>query len=302
VFQKETFFELKRRGGSNSVLSQVEAVSDSLPAIDVDNQESHLKASVKGFLLLVAGLAVTSCAPSAPQLKKIMEENPDILYGVIQKDPKKFLDVVNDAAQKARAGEESKFAEDEAKAREEEMKNPKKPELGGDRAFAGTDGAPITIVEYSDFQCPYCKRGHETMAAVLEKYSGKVKIIFKDMPIERIHPLARPGADMYEAIALQDKAKATKFKDYVFDHQDQLNKEGPKFYEEVAKKVGANVAKAKKDAAGDEVKKRIEADKAEGEKFGFTGTPGYLVNGVSLKGAYPIEEFQKIIDKMLAKN
>ncbi len=260
-----------------------------------------MKASVKGFLLLVAGLAVTGCAPSAPQLRKIMEENPDILYGVIQKDPKKFLDVVNEAAQKARAGEESKFAEDEAKARVEEMKNPKKPELGGDRAFTGTDGAPITIIEYSDFQCPYCKRGHETMSAVLEKYAGKVKIIFKNMPIERIHPLARPGADMYEAIALQDKAKATKFKDYVFDNQDQLNKQGPKFYEEVAKKVGANVAKAKKDAAGEEVKKRVEADKAEGEKFGFTGTPGYLVNGVSLKGAYPIEEFQKIIDKMLAK-
>ena len=251
---------------------------------------------------MVAALAVAGCAPSAPQLKKIMEENPDILYGVIQKDPKKFLDVVNDAAQKARSSEESKFAEDEAKAREEEVKNPKKPELGGDRAFAGTDGAPITIIEYSDFQCPYCKRGHETMNAVLEKYSGKVKVIFKNMPIERIHPLARPGADMYEAVALQDKAKATKFKDYVFDHQDQLNKDGPKFYEEVAKKVGANAAKAKKDAAGDEVKKRVEADKAEGEKFGFTGTPGYLVNGISLKGAYPVEEFAKIIDKALPKN
>jgi protein-disulfide isomerase len=259
-----------------------------------------LKATIKGLVLLAAGIVVAGCAPSAPQLKKIMEENPDILYGVIQKDPKKFLDVVNDAAQKARAAEESKFAEDEAKAREEEFKNPKKPELGGDRAFAGTDGAPVTIVEYSDFQCPYCRRGHDTMKQVLEKYAGKVKVIFKDMPIERIHPLARPGADMYEAIALQDKAKATKFKDYVFDNQDQLNKEGPKFYEEVAKKVGANVAKAKKDAAGDEVKKRIEADKAEGEKFGFTGTPGYLVNGISLKGAYPFEEFEKIIDKLLA--
>ena len=229
-----------------------------------------------------------------------MEENPDILYGVIQKDPKKFLDVVNEAAQKARQAEEGKFAEEEAKAREEEMKNPKKPELSADRAFAGTDGAPITIVEYSDFQCPYCRRGHDTMKQVLEKYSGKVKIVFKQMPIERIHPLARPGADMYEAIALQDKKKATAFKDYVFDNQDELNKQGPKFYEEVAKKVGANVAQAKKAAAGDEVKKRVEADKAEGEKFGFTGTPGYLVNGVSLKGAYPIEEFVKLIDKQLA--
>lgn len=257
--------------------------------------------SLKGIALLATGLIVAGCAPSAPQLKKVMEENPEILYGVIQKDPKKFLDVVNEAAQKARQQEESKFAEDEAKAREEEMKNPKKPEIGANRAFAGTDGAPITIVEYSDFQCPYCRRGHDTMKQVLEKYAGKVKIVFKQMPIERIHPLARPGSDMYEAIAMQDKAKATKFKDYVFEHQDDLNKEGPKFYEEVAKKVGANVAKAKKDAAGEDVKKIVEADKAEGEKFGFTGTPGYLVNGVSLKGAYPFEEFEKLIDKMLAK-
>ena len=255
---------------------------------------------LKGLALLATGFIVAGCAPSAPQLKKVMEENPDILYGVIQKDPKKFLDVVNEAAQKARQAEEGKFAEEEAKAREEEMKNPKKPEISADRAFAGTDGAPITIVEYSDFQCPYCKRGHETMRQVLEKYAGKVKVVFKQMPIERIHPLARPGSDMYEAIALQDKAKATKFKDYVFDNQDELNKQGPKFYDEVAKKVGANVAKAKKDASGDEVKKRVEADKAEGEKFGFTGTPGYLVNGISLKGAYPFEEFEKLIDKQLA--
>lgn len=229
-----------------------------------------------------------------------MEENPDILYGVIQKDPKKFLDVVNDAAQKARATEEQDYAAKEAKEREEEFKNPKKPVLTDDRAFAGAKNAPITIVEYSDFQCPYCRRGHDTMKQVLEKYGDKVKIVFKDMPIERIHPLARGAADIYEAIALQDPAKATKYKDYVFDHQEDEQKDGPKFFEDVAKKVGANVAQVKKDAKGDKVKERIEADKAEGEKFGFTGTPGYLVNGVSLKGAYPFEEFEKIIDKELA--
>lgn len=255
----------------------------------------------KGLALLSAVVAFAGCAPSAPQLKKIMEENPDILYGAIQKDPKKFLDVVNEAAQKARSQEESQMAEQETKAREEEFKNPKKPEITDDRAFAGAKDAAITIVEYSDFQCPYCQRGHATMQQVLEAYPGKVKVVFKNMPIERIHPLARGAADLYEAIALQDKDKATKYKDYVFEHQQEEQTKGPKFFEEVAKKVGANVAQAKKDAAGDKVKARIEADKAEGEKFGFTGTPGYLVNGVSLKGAYPIEEFKKIIDRLLAE-
>lgn len=248
----------------------------------------------------IAALALSSCAPSAPQLKKVMEDNPDILYSVIQKDPKKFLDVVNEAAQKARASEESKFAEEEAKAREEEFKNPKQAEFTEGRAFEGTKDAPIKIFEYSDYQCPFCKRGHETMMQVLKEYPGKIQLVFKNFPIERIHPLALPASKMFEAIALQDIAKANQFKHEVFMNQDQLNAKGPKFIEDTAKKVGANVAKAKKDAEGDEVKKRLDADRAEAEKFGFSGTPGYLVNGVSLKGAYPFEEFKKVIDQHLA--
>ena len=138
------------------------------------------------------------------------------------------------------------------------------------------------------------------MKEVLAAYPGKVRVLFKDFPIERIHPLARPASEMYEAIALQDTAKATAFKDQVFENQDQLNKDGAKFIEATAKKVGANVAKAKTDAKGEVVQKRLADDKAEAEKYGFSGTPGYLVNGVSLKGAYPIEEFKKVIDRQLA--
>lgn len=251
-------------------------------------------------LTATVALALAGCAPSAPQIKKVLEDNPDILYSVIQKDPAKFLQVVNEAAQKARASEEQKFAEEEKKAREEEYKNPKKPEIAPDRAYAGAKDAPITIVEYSDFQCPFCKRGHNTTEQVIKAYEGKVKVVFKQFPIERIHPLALPASKMYEAIALQDIAKATKFAAYVFNNQDELNKGGEKFIDKAAKEVGANVAKAKKDAEGDEVKKRIDADRAEAEKFGFSGTPGYLVNGISLKGAYPLDEFKAIIDKQLA--
>lgn len=254
------------------------------------------------IFIAAAALALAGCAPSAPQIKKVLEDNPDILYSVIQKDPAKFLQVVNEAAQKARASEEQKFAEDEKKAREEEFKNPKKPEIADDRAFAGAKDAKVVIVEYSDFQCPFCRRGNSTIEQVLKEFDGKVKVVFKDFPIERIHPLALPASKMYEAIALQDTAKATKYKSYVFNHQDDLVQGGEKFIEKAAKEVGANVAKAKKDAEGDVVKKRIEADHNEAEKFGFTGTPGYLINGVSLKGAYPFEEFKTVIEKQLAAN
>ena len=282
--------ELKMNAKLNPEMNQIKQITGGTP----------LKASLKALssaLLVAAGLA--ACAPSAPQLRKVMEDNPDILYSVIQKDPKKFLDVVNEAAQKARAGEEQKMVEEEKNRREEEFKNPKKPEIDDTRPFKGSKDATVTVIEYSDFQCPFCRRGHSTMEEVYKAYGDKVKIMFKDLPIERLHPMAMPAAKMYEAIALQDNAKALKFKDEVFDQQDKLGSGGEKFLEQVAKDVGANVAKAKKDAEGDAVKKRLSVDADEAAKFGFTGTPGYLVNGISIRGAYPIEEFKAIIDRFL---
>jgi protein-disulfide isomerase len=229
-----------------------------------------------------------------------MEDNPYVLFSVIEKNPDKFLKVVNEAAQKARQSEEENFRKQEQTAREEEFKNPKQPDLSGDRSFKGAKDAKITIVEYSDFQCPFCRRGFQTMDQILKDYDGKVKVIFKDFPIERIHPHALIAAQYYEAIALQDKAKANKFHDLVFENQGEFTEKGEAYLKVAANKVGANMAKVQKDIHGDEVKKRIDADRAEGEKFGFSGTPGYLVNGVSLKGAYPFEEFKTIIDKELA--
>lgn len=255
-----------------------------------------------GLVAMAFGISLISCAPTAPQLKKVMEENPDILYGVIQKDPAKFLQVVNEAAQKARAEEEKKLVEKEERQREEEFKSPKQPAIDEARAFAGSKEAPITIIEYSDFQCPYCRRGHNTMTQVLKEFDGKVRVIFKNMPIEQIHPMAMPASMYYEAIALQSVEKATKFKDSVFEKQDQLNEKGEKFLEETAKKVGANLSKLKKDLESDAVRSRIDADREEAVKFGFTGTPGYLVNGVTIKGAVPFSEFKEVIERHMSSS
>jgi protein-disulfide isomerase len=262
--------------------------------------KAHLLAFVGGMMTL----SLAACAPSAPQLKKVIEENPDIIYGAIQKDPKKFLEVVNEAAMKARAQEEQKMMEEEMKKREAEFASPKTPDLPEGRAFVGPKDAPVTIVEYSDFQCPYCKRGHATVKEVIAAYPGKVKVYFKNFPIERIHPHALAAARWFEAVALQDFEKAFKFKALVFENQEKLNvrddKEAEKVLEGFAKQAGADVNKAKAATKGEEVAKRIEADRKEAESFGFSGTPGYLINGVSLKGAYPLEDFKAIIEKHLA--
>ena len=186
----------------------------------------------------------------------------------------------------------------EENAREEEFKNPKKPKLDPSRAVLGSRSAKIHIIEYSDFQCPYCKKGAEVLKEVKEKYKGKIMVQFKNLPLP-FHPFAMPASKVFEAIALQDAKKAYAFHDAVFASQESLG-QGDAFLFETAKKVGANVEQVKKDMNSDKVKKRIEEDMEEAKSFGIQGTPGFLVMGVAVKGAYPKEEFFSIIEKRLA--
>jgi protein-disulfide isomerase len=205
--------------------------------------------------------------------------------------------------QKAAESQKQASAENEEKAEKEriakELANPLQPELAADRAYYGPATAAITIVEYSDFQCPYCERGFRTMKEVSKAYGDKVRILYKHVPLD-FHPLAMPAAQMFEAIALQSPEMAYKFHDEVFGNHAKLNSDGQKFLDTAAKKSGANMAQVKKDMASEKVKARIASDMAEAGKFGISGTPGFVVAGVSVRGAYPFATFKEIIDKKLA--
>lgn len=250
----------------------------------------------KWVALVAAAVMMTGCGKI---LEETVKNNPDIVFNAIKENPKKFIDVVNEAARKA----QETAREDEAKAEttrlEEEFKNPKQPAVDDKRLIFGKAGAPITIVEYSDFECPFCSRGYMTVKEVEKEYGDKVKIIFKHLPLD-FHPQAMPAARYFEAIAMQDMVKATKFHDEIFMNQKSLKEEGEKFLKSAAKKVGADMAKLAKDVTSDAVKARIAADMEEAKKFEFAGTPGFLINGVSLRGAYPFPKFKEIIDRQLA--
>ncbi len=252
-------------------------------------------------LMALGILGMIGCTPSASQLKKLVEENPDIVFGAIEKNPAKFIDVVNKAAREAQGKAREQEEKDEMTRMEDEFKNPKKPEINSDDVVFGNASAPVTIVEYSDFECPYCGRGYQTIKQVMKEYGDKVRVVFKDLPLE-FHPMAMPAAKYFQAIAKQDPKKAHAFHDMVFENQADLKKDGEKFLEKTAKKVGADMAKLKKDKDSDGIKKIIDTDMAEAKKFEFSGTPGFLINGVSVKGAYPFEFFKKIIDRHLASS
>lgn len=255
---------------------------------------------MKKLVLSLIGLSFLAmgCTP-ASSVKKIIEENPDIVFNVIEKHPAKFMEVVKKAARNAEQKTAGQREVEEKKALEEEFKNPKKPDVTGNRVtFGGNESAAITIIEYSDFQCPFCTRGYNTMNEVKKKYGDKVRIIYKHLPLA-FHPLAEPAARYFEAIAIQSHKKAEKFHDYVFENQEKLKTDKQKFLNKAAKKVGANLKKVLKDIDSEKVTALIEKDKAEAGKYGFSGTPGFLVNGVSVKGAFPMSHFEMIIEKHL---
>lgn len=258
--------------------------------------------SLKQFLKLslVAGtFALVQCAPSAKQLKEAVEKDPSIMFVAIEKDPEKFIEVVNKAAQEAQKKQQEKMADDEKKQRDTEYANPLKPEIDETRVIFGKKDAPITIVEYSDFECPYCSRGYQTVKQVKAEYGDKVRVIFKHLPLD-FHPMAEPAARYYEALAMQGHDKAEKFHDKVFEGQGELKTGKEGFLKKVAKEVGANMAKLEKDLKDEKISKRIQADMEEAQKFGIRGTPGFVVNGISLRGALPFNDFKDVIDKHLA--
>lgn len=247
-------------------------------------------------VLVLTLLGATACArdPSPAALQRTLSAHPEVLAAAIKAHPSEFMQAVNDAFQSSQAAQQQAAA---AKL-ESQFRHPLTPDLT-DRVSLGNPAAPVTIVEYTDFECPYCRKSVAVMHQLLDRYPGQVRLVVKQTPLE-MHPNAMPAALMFEALARQGGDKAFKFYDLVYAEQERLEKDGQRFVEEAARMVGANVAQALRDQQSDAVRARVAADLAEGQAFGFTGTPGFVVNGVALEGAHPITSFVPIIDRHLA--
>lgn len=239
-------------------------------------------------------------------IEKTLENNPEILHNAMKKNPAGFMAALREAAQNAQKTEIEDARKKEEDDRKKEFENPKSFALESDRPVLGDRNAPVVIVEYSDLQCPFCTRGANTMKEVAQAYGGKVSFVFKHLPLEGKHPNARRGSEFFEAIAMIDTKKAFDFKLKVFDNQKATygsKSDAEKLYEKLAKEVGADLGQVKSNLKNkkDFIAKRIDKDIQEASRNGIQGTPGFLINGVTLKGAYPFDEFKKIIDEWLKK-
>jgi len=166
-------------------------------------------------------------------------------------------------------------------------------------AARGPANAAVTIVEYTDFQCPYCREGAEALNAVLTKYGRQVRLILKHYPLE-FHQTALPAALYFEAIARLDTTKAWLFQQRIFQNQRRL-KEGEPFLRQTASELGVSLQSLDAALSSPEGKVRIAADIREADGFGIDGVPAFIINGKLIDGAATLEEFSQLIDEALSK-
>ncbi len=166
----------------------------------------------------------------------------------------------------------------------------------------GPDDAPVTIVEYSDFQCPYCSRAYQTIEKeVLKKYSKKVRFIFKHFPLD-FHPWAMSAAIAAECAGLQKKELFWKVYSNFFEKQTEVNPDNVKSKViEWLSKEDFDRTKFEKCYDNKETKAKVEKDRQEGISLGVSGTPAFFVNGIFLSGAMPAQKFEEIIEYELSQ-
>jgi protein-disulfide isomerase len=163
----------------------------------------------------------------------------------------------------------------------------------------GNQTAPVTIVEISDFQCPFCKRVNDTMKQIKSTYGpDKVRIVWKHHPLP-FHKEARPAHEASAAVhALGGNDAFWKFHDLAFENMQALTEEN---FEKWAQAAGVDVAKFKEAHQAKKFAAKVDEDLAMTQKIGASGTPAFRINGVTLSGAQPFEKFKEIIDQQLAE-
>jgi protein-disulfide isomerase len=166
-------------------------------------------------------------------------------------------------------------------------------ELRPDDPVRGNPKAPVTIVLFSDFQCPFCARVEPTLAEAERAYGDKLRVIWKHQPLS-FHPNALPAARAAEAA--REQGKFWPMHDRLFASQQELS---PDTYERLAKELGLDLRRFKESVGSPKAVARIEEDQRLAARVGAQGTPTMFVNGEKVEGAVPFATLKAVIDRKL---
>lgn len=158
----------------------------------------------------------------------------------------------------------------------------------------GNPDAKITIVEFSDFQCPFCKASFPVIRRIVENYPDEVRLVYRHFPLESIHPLAKDLA--HASMCAQDQGKFWQFHDRIFQQQDLITKNN---ITEQAKAVGLDINLFEQCQSSGKWNEAVEQDFADIVSLGGRGTPSWIVNGELIQGHFNYNFWVRIIEALL---
>jgi protein-disulfide isomerase len=232
--------------------------------------------------------------PTEEQIKRVYEENKEELEG--QPIDAVKPQIVQYLKQQQLAEANEKFIEQLRKKYKTTvaLAPPVVSVSDGGRAARGNASAPVTIIEFSDYECPFCKRANATTEQVLKAYGDKIRFVHRDFPLA-FHASARPAAEA--ALCAGDQGKFWEYQDKLFKSED-LSADKLKA---LAKETGIDQAKFDDCVAKKPHAATIDKDMADGAEAGVNGTPAFFINGRMISGALPFEKFKEIIDDEIAR-
>ena len=164
----------------------------------------------------------------------------------------------------------------------------------GDPSLGPAD-APVTIVEFSDYQCPYCQAWYlQIFDQLMANYPGKIRFVYRDLPLPG-HPESTPAAEA--AHCAGEQGAYWKYHDALFNGKYGLNRAA---YDQYAADLGLDAGAFKTCQDEKHYQAEIKTDAADASRLGLNGTPSFVINGLILIGAHPFEDFKVIIDRELA--
>jgi protein-disulfide isomerase len=263
-----------------------------------DDQALAAQVGARGTpYFFVNGRTLRGAQPIAA-FKKIIDEEIATAEGLLKSGVKKeqiYATVTKNGLTKAAAPQQQPAA---AKPGQPDPKAVYKVPLKGNEPQKGPDDALVTIVEISDFECPFCGRVEPTIKQVQDKYGKDVRVVWMNNPLP-FHKNAKPAANAaLEAHAQKGDKGFWAMHEKMFANQKALTTDN---LEKWAKEIGLNVAKFKKALADDKYGKTIQEQQALASSLGARGTPAFFINGRNLRGAQPLPAFTTLVDEELAK-
>ena len=240
-------------------------------------------------------------APVTPPTEAQMRQFYDRLKSGGQIPPEASYESLKDRISQAlvnqqRQGQMQKVVADLQKQANLKLELPQpRIQVAAEGPARGPKDAPVTIVEFSDFECPYCGSAFETVEQVMNAYAGKVRLVYRQFPLS-FHPHAAKAAEA--SLCAADQGKFWEYHDVLFKNQKKLEPTDLKAH---ATEVGIDAQKFGQCLDSGGKKAAVDADQKAGLAAGVGGTPAFFINGIFLNGAQPIDEFKKVIDGELAR-